>query len=205
MIQIFHGEDQLGSRQAFNQVLNQAKTAEILRLDHKSIDLDQVNAFLNGNSLFPGDKILAITNFFSISKPVLEKILKLIGTSDISIVIWQDKTLNATQLKTFPQVQVKSFTKSNPLWGCLNSLQPKNSKKFFPLFHKIIGDSYDLFLYLVKAQVRKQILSQSRFYPASLKRAYMRLTELDFANKTGQLSIPAPIALERILLELMEH
>lgn len=211
MIHIFHGDDQQGSRAAFNQYLDSQSTADILRLDHKDTNLDQINGFLNGPSLFPGSKIIAFSNFFSISKPILDKLIKIISSPLVKegaggdLVLWQDKLLNATQLKTFPQAVTQIFKQNNPLWSCLNSLQPHNSKKFFPTFHLIIADNYDLFLYLVKAQIRKQLTTPSRFSFASLKRCYLRLTELDFANKTGQLSISAPVALERILLELMEH
>lgn len=214
MVHIFHGDDQQGSRAAFNQYLDSQSTADILRLDQKEINLDLISGFLNGPSLFPGQKIIAFSNFFTISKPILEKVIKMIDSNsgNYHLVIWQDKLLNTTQLKTlptgrhgFPQAQIKSFSRNNPIWGCLNNLQPYNSKKFFPIFHDVTKDNYDLFLYLVKGQIRKQLISTSRFSATSLKRAYLHLTELDSANKTGQLSIPAPIALERILLELMEY
>lgn len=207
MIHILHGDSQKDSRMALNNLLDQNKNADILKLDNKEIDLDKINNFLNGPSLFVGNKILVLSNFFSITKSVLDKLIKIIKTDkDSQIIIWQDKTLNATQLKTFPTAKVENFRMDNKLFKCLNSVKPKNLKILIPLLHQIYNDDlYDLFLYLLKGNIRKQLISSySQFNKDFLKKTYLQLIELDYQNKSGQLSIDRELALERILINLVQ-
>lgn len=206
MIHIFHGDNQKDSRNALNNFLEQNQNTDILKLDSKEIDLDKINNFLNGPSLFTGNKTLVLLNFFSISKPILDKLIKIIKTDkDSQIIIWQDKTLNATQLKTFPNSKTESFKVDNNLFKCLNSIRPNNLKNLIPLLHQVYEDGlYDLFLYFVKNNFRKQLTSFSSFNKDLLKKSYLQVIELDYQNKSGQLSIPKELALERILINLVK-
>lgn len=207
MIYIFHGDDQSKSRQAFNQQLASYSTSDILRLDSKSIDLDQINNFLNGASLFAIEKTLSISNFFSISKPILDKLIKIINNSDPvnNIVLWQDKGLNVTQTKTFPKAKIEAFRLNNKLFACLNSIRPKNISGFVPLFNETIKEGlYDLFLYMLKNQLRKQLITFSKFDKKLTCKTYLQLIELDYQNKSGQLTIPKELALQRTIINLIK-
>src|SRR5574344_2061981 len=114
MIYIFHGDNQFDSRQALNKLLEEYSQHDQLKTDSKNVDLDRVNLFLQSSSLFAQNKVLIIENFFSTNKSILDKLIKVIKNSDnIDLIIWQDKTLNATQLKTFSQAKVQLFALSN--------------------------------------------------------------------------------------------
>ncbi|MCW1949220.1 MAG: hypothetical protein KIH89_002100 [Candidatus Shapirobacteria bacterium] len=206
MINIFHGDDQLKSRQAVNSFLDQKTGFDILRLDSKDINLDQINGFINSQSLFTSLKIIVFFNFFSVSKPILDKVLRIIKSNDsFDIVIWQDKTLNVTQLKTFPQAKSEVFPLDKKLFKCINSLAPKNASRFIPLYHQVLEqEPFELFLFWLKSNLRKQLTTFSKFNPDSLKTAYLQTIELDYQSKTGQLAISKDMALERILLNLMK-
>lgn len=204
MIYIFHGDNQFESRKAFNDFLNQDKNTDILRLDSKNVEIDQVNLFLQECSLFNNKKILAINNLFAVNKSILDKIIKLINQiENIDIVLWQDKTATTTQIKTLKSPQIKIFSLDNKLFSCLNSIKPKNLTKVIPLYHQVIDlDLYDLFLYFLKNNFRKQLTSYPKFDQQITKRFYLQLIELDFKNKTGELNIPKELALERMLVNL---
>ncbi|MDD2224868.1 MAG: hypothetical protein PHP97_01770 [Candidatus Shapirobacteria bacterium] len=204
MIYIFHGDNQLESRRSFSDFLDQNKNIDILRLDSKNITVDQVNLFLQESSLFNSKKILSISNLFSTNKSIIDQINKLINQiENIDVVIWQDKTITPTQLKTFKTAQVKNFPLDNKLFSCLNSIKPKNITKVIPLYHQVIDFGlYDLFLYFLKNNFRKQLTSYPKFDLQTTKRIYLQLIELDFKNKTGELTIPKELALERILVNL---
>lgn len=204
MIYIFHGDNQLESRKALNDYLDQFQDTNILRLDSKTIDLEKINLFLQESSLFNDKKILSLSNLFSTNKAILDKVNQLLNQSDnLEIVIWQDKTLTATQLKTFKNPQIKNFPLDNLLFSCLNSIRPKNITRVIPLYHQVVEMGlYDLFLYFLKNNFKKQLTSYSKFDQATAKRIYLQLIELDFKNKTGELSIPKELALERILTNL---
>ena len=176
MFYVFHGDHQLNSRQALNSFLDQKTDFDILRIDSKEIDLDQINGFINSPSLFSKPKIIVFLNFFSIPKPIGDKIKKIIDNNpEFDIVIWQDKTITPTQLKSFPKAKIETFVNQEP---------------------------FELFLYWLKNHLRRQLTTYSRFSPEQLKSAYIQIIELDYQSKTGQLPISKDIALERILINL---
>ena len=206
MIYIFHGDNQFDSRQALNKLLEQYIQYDKLKTDSKNIDLDKINLFLQSSSLFAQNKVLIIENFFSTNKSILDKLIKVIKNSnDIDLIIWQDKALNATQLKTFPQSKVQLFALSNKLFGCLNAVRPKNLNGFIPLYNEVLKMGlFDLFLYLLKGNLRRQLTTYSKFDQIKTKNSYLQLIELDYQNKSGQLSVPKEIALERIMVNLLK-
>lgn len=206
MIYIFHGDDQNQSRQAFNQAIDQKKNYDILRLDNKEINLDTLNSFINSQSLFSQPRIIAFSNFFSITKPILDKLLNIIkSNSNFDIYIWQDKTLNPTQIKTFPQPIIRYFPLDKKIFLCLNNLRPKNLNIFIPLYKQVIDkEPFELFLFFTKLNLRKQLTTYTKFNQELLKKTYIQTIELDYLIKTGQLNIPKEIALERIFINLMK-
>lgn len=206
MIYIFHGDDQSKSRSAVNSFLDSKTNFDILRLDAKEIDLDQINGFINSQSLFSSQKIIAFFNFFSIPKAIGDKIIKIFKSNDsFDIVIWQDKTLTVTQLKSFPKAKTEAFPLDKKLFKCINSLAPKNAARFIPLYHQVLEqEPFELFLFWLKFNIRKQLTTFSKFSSESLKTAYLQMIELDYQSKTGQLVISKEMALERILLNLMK-
>lgn len=206
MFYLFHGDDQFKSRESLNQLIDQNTGKNILRLDAKEIDPEKINNFLNSTSLFSENKLLVLTNLFSANKSILDKVLKIIASSkDTDIAVWQDKTLLQNQIKNFPQAKISYFRADNQLFLCLNNLKPKNGKVFLPLYHKVVKkDLYDLFLFLLKNNIRKQLSSYSRFDQTLLKTTYLKLIKLDFYNKSGQLTTPKELILEKILVDLME-
>lgn len=206
MIYIFHGDDQYASRTVFNQFIDQQQNRDIFKIDSKNTNLDLVNNFLNSPSLFGSQKILVISNPFSIPKAILDKIIKLIkDDTQNDIVIWQDKTLTPTQIKNFPKAKIDHFPIDKLLFTCLNQIRPKNISKFISLYKKVIKqEPFELFLFFIKNNLRKQITSYSAFDQKVLKKTYLQLIELDFQSKNGQLAIPKEIALQRILINLIK-
>ena len=206
MIYIFHGDDQNQSRQAFNLVLDQKQNYDILRLDNKEINLDTINGFINSQSLFANPRIVAITNLFSTPKPILDKLIKIIKSNpNFDTYIWQDKPLNITQTKVFSQSVNKLFPLDKVIFSCLNNLRPNNLSKFIPLYNQVLQkEPFELFLFWVKFNLRRQLTSYTKFDQKSLKNAYIQTIELDYQSKTGQLPISKEIALERIFINLMK-
>jgi len=205
MITIFHGDDTVASRSAYLELISKAKIESILKIDSKNIDLNQINNFLSSGSLFEESKLLVISNFFSIPKANLDKVVKLINNNQCDIIIWQDKALNSTQLNVFPSAKINSFKADNYLFVCLNSIKPKNLKVFVPIYEKIISlGLFDLFLYLLRGNLRKQLQTYSKFNEALLKKTYLQIIEMEFQYKTGILPLPKELALIRVLTQLMK-
>lgn len=205
MITIFHGDNPSESRTKYLEFIDQFPNAEILRLDPKSIDLNQINNFVNGGSLLPGEKVLAIDNFFSIPKTNLDKLIKIIKISSINIAIWQDKALNSSQLKAFNKPQIYLFSADKIIQHCLNAIKPHNLPTFDKLYDQIVVQNlFDLFLWYLKTNFRHQLQGNSKFNQNILKTFYLQLIELEFQYKSGQLSLPKEIALKRVLIPLIK-
>lgn len=206
MYYIFHGDNQLTSRSALNSFLDKKINFDILRLDVKEIDLDKINGFINSQSLFSPQKIIVFFNFFSIPKAILDKLIKIIkSNSDFDVVIWQDKKLTPSQLKSFPKANVEVFSLDKKMFACVNNIYPKNLSKFLPLYHQVLEqEPFELFLFWAKMTLRRQLTGFSKFPQETLKNAYIQIIELDYQSKTGQLSIPKELAFERILINLLK-
>lgn len=205
MITIFHGDDSASSRTAYLDFLQAQKDTECFRLDPKTIDLNLIGNFLAGGSLFGGKKILAIDNFLSIPKTNLDKVLSLFSQTEIDIVLWQDKTLTAVQLKNFPKAKLNSFKSDNKVFYCLNALRPKNLNGFIILYRQVLKDGlFDLFLYMLKGNLRRWLQGYSKYDQKLVVRTYLQVIELEFQYKSGQLALPKEIALERVLVPLLK-
>jgi len=203
MITIFHGDNVQDSRHGLSQLLDQ-NHPELLRVEVKQIDLNQINLFLNSASLLNLSKTLFINNFFSANKSIIDKLAPLFNSTNSHIIIWQEKALTATQLKIFPQAKVNNFPLDNQIYACLNQIKPHNLSRFLLVFEQNINHGLvDLMLYLIKGNLRKQLQGYSRFDQSIVKKAYLDLIEADYFNKTGQLSVPLPVAIQRIMAKLL--
>lgn len=206
MIIVFHGDDNAASRQALNLYLEKQSDSDILRTDSKGLDLNQVLSFISTTSFIRPQKILVVSNFFSLPKASLDKILKSVGQEqNTSLAIWQDKALTATQLRQLPQAQTNLFRHDNQLYLCLNLIKPGNIARVAPLYRQLCQkDLFDLFLYLLKGSLRRQLQTNPKFNPPHLKKCYLKLIELEYLYKSGKLTTPKDIALETVLIELMQ-
>lgn len=205
MITIFHGDNQDLSRAAFIEATDKLHGFDILQIDAKTADENQISQFLNSLSFISASKAVCFTNFFSIPKAKLDKIIPVLtSTSNIAILIWQEKQLTAVQLKPLPLAKIELFKTNNVLYFCLNQIKPKNLAKFISYYHQVVDNNlYDLFLYLLKNNLRKKLLTYSPFNPEIIKKTYLQLIELDYLNKSGNLAISKEIALERLMIKLL--
>lgn len=196
MIYIFHGDNIKDSRQQLLSAIPQSPTQNLLHLDSKNLDPNQINNFIFGPSLFGDQKILWIDNLFSAPKPIFTQLTNQLTQADFNVYLWQDKNLTPTQLKNFPQAKVSTFKPDNAIFKCLYSIKPKNTKTCLNYYQKVIQQEYyDLFLYLLKNHLRKNLNTHTTPF-------YLKLINLDFQNKSGQLPLPREIALEQILVQL---
>jgi len=205
MVYIFHGDDQFQSRLAFSQLLESFTNCQLYKTEAKSLDLDSINLLFNSTSLFYDQKVIAIGNFFSLNKSQINQILKHHKKNpSVELLLWQDKKLTQTQIKIFPQAKISYFPINRLLFQALNNLKPNNINRFLDMLSQVlIQEPYDLVLYLFKNSLRKQLTTYTQFDINKLTQAYLSLIELDYQNKTGQLTTPKDIALERIFLKLM--
>ncbi len=204
MISIFHGTDTFKSRQALNLAIKKIDSPDFIRLDQKQINLEIIQSFLNTQSLLQQPKVLILTGFFSLHPATRSKIATVLNQSEHQIFIWQDKKLTTAQTKIIQNAKNFESNISSILWNCLNNFQPKSLKKFLPLYHQLLeSEPHDLFLYLLKNKIRKELTTFSRFSTPALKNFYLKLIQLDYQNKTGQLTDPKEQVLERLFINFL--
>lgn len=203
MINIFHGDNNTASRNEYNKLLDSFK-GDVLRLDSKQIDLNKINNFLEGSSLFADKKMLGISNFFSIPKANADKLIKIFNNTKTDIAIWQEKKLNPTQQKTFPKAKLNCFELEKIIYTLLNQIKPHNLKNFILQLRLVQKtEPFDLIFFWIKFNIRRQLTNYSKLSEQSLKKAYLQLIDLDYFNKTGELIISREIALIRIMSPLL--
>lgn len=205
MIYIYHGDDQYKSQQAYQVKLAQYQNFEQLHFENKSIDIEKINQFINSGSLFGSDKLLILDNPFSLLKANLDKLQKIVQNStDVDIIIWQDKSLKPTEINILGKATVAKFPLDKKLFACLNSLKPGNIHSFCALYQETISqEPFELFFFWLKNNIRKNLTSYSKFSEDKLKNAYLKLIDVEYKYKNGLLYEPKESAVLNILVDLM--
>lgn len=205
MIMIFHGDNISASQSAIDQFVFSKTNYLTYRFDSKEIDPNNINLILNSTSLLQDKKLIIFTNLFSAPKATLDKLISILNSTSEDICIWQDKVLTITQLKIFPQAKVNLSKRDNFLYKSLNSIIPKNSAAFCRTYQKVIDENmFDLYLYLLKGNLRRQLSTFSKFPTGQLQKSYLQIIELEYLYKSGQLTLSKDIALQRIILNLIK-
>lgn len=206
MIYIFHGDHNFQSYTVFSELLKNYETHEKFHQVGKNIDPDSLDRFLNTPSLFSETKAVILENPFSLLKPSFDKIIKLINSHpDFDYVFWQDKKIEASKLKLLPSAKISIFSLPELLFSCLNSIKPKNKAEFSEKYQKLMSTfPLELALFWFKNTLRRQLTTYSKFSETNLKKTYLNLIELDKASKNGTLTQPKDIAIERIILSLLD-
>ncbi len=206
MIYIFHGNNTPQSYSAFSQILDTKVNFQKFKSEGKNFNIDQLNRFLNTASLFSENKAIVIENFFSLPKNIFDKAINLIiSHPEYDYLFWQNKKIEATKLKLFPQAEIKFFSLPETLFTCLNSLLPKNQKDFISKYQNLLSTlPFELILFWFKNTLRRQLGTYSKFPEKKLKQAYLDLIELDYRSKSGQLPLNKEDSLCRWALDLMD-
>jgi len=206
VIYIFHGDNTSQSYSAYSDALKHYQNHEKFHQNAKSFDLDSFDRYLNTPSLFSQDKVIIIDNFFSLLKIPFDKAKKLIDSHpDFDYLFWQDKKIEAAKIKGFPKAEIKFFALPELLFTCLNAIKPQNQNDFLKKYSLLLNTlPIELIMFWFKNTLRRQLTTFSKFSPENIKKAYLSLIELDFATKNGTLTIPKNIALEKIILTLID-
>jgi hypothetical protein len=206
VIYIFHGDHNALSYTAFSELVSKYDKHEKFHQSGKNIDPNSLDNFLNTPSLFSETKVVILDNFFSLLKTPFDKIVKLINSHpDFDYLLWQDKKIEAAKLKLFPQSTVEIFTLPELLFSCLNAIKPRNKIEFSDKFQKLMAIfPLELALFWFKNTLRRQLTTYSKFSENNLKKTYLNLIELDKASKNGTLTQPKDMAIEKIILSLLD-
>lgn len=168
---IFHGDDYLASRQTLNTHLDQLANSgyEVNRLEAKDITPSDLTQLLDNTNLFGNKPTPVIFGFFSLlassNKKKLQEIL--VKNQKEEVILYEGKTLSATQLKVFPQATTKLFKPKSIIFNFLDSLKPNLNPQSIIMFKEIEkNEEVELIFALLIRQVRLLIQATE---PESLK------------------------------------
>lgn len=201
MLILIHGDHQVKVRQELQNQIARAKQAgfvDIVTLDGKGCSLTDIIQATESQSLFgTPTRLTIIENLYRRrSKTELAEIIDYLSTCppDQNLLLWDDKTLTAAQLKTLvnfqkivaplPKVIFKltdAFTPHANLPGLLKLLEAACS-----------ADSAELVLIMLARQLRLMLQKKARgsgFPDPRAVELHHQLAEIDYKNKSGRLSL----------------
>lgn len=174
MIQIFHGENIELSRKSFIEAIAKLKSGginEVVRLNGAEIVRSDLIQALESQSLFGGDRIVAIEGLFS-RRPSKEKDSLISYISSLFLIpysffllLWEPKKLTPASLKKItnkPDVVIKEFKISGLLYKFLDQVIPGNGRPASATFNSLVNEEpVELVFYLLVKRITELILENS--------------------------------------------
>lgn len=222
---ILHGDNTVASRSALAQCIKNARTkeCEIRRLDAKTLTPAQLGDALGSQELFTSQACVVIEDLFAQPKGARkDALLEIVHASSQPIVIWEKKTLTATQLKQFSSAHIQSFKTSSAMFAWLDVLGTKDLAKVFGLFQKAVeSDGVELCFAMLMRQIRlllqiktgsevklapfavSKLNNQIKFFSEEkLLQLHKRLITIDEKQKTSGSSLGLRGELELFMIEI---
>lgn len=228
MLTILHGEQTVKSRQELAQLKSQFARGEIVQFS-ASVDLTTLTQALESQSLFGGNRLVIVENLLSERrKKKHDDVLTYLQQQRFTtpLILWEDKSLSASQLAGFKNATVKQFKPEAALFAFLDSLKPGYQLTFFPLLQKTRQtEPIELIFFMIVRQVRLLLALKSKakipevmrlapwqknklenqahaFSYTQLRSLHRGLYTAEYSQKTGQSLFTLNQALDIVLTEL---
>lgn len=230
MITIVHGDDIVSSRNFL--ISQKQKRRNPLEFNGESVTLTDLVQIFEGGELFSEEKTLFLEDFLTKRKQSREKdqiLLYLAKHQNHEIFLWEGKEASLKSLALFKKAEVKHFKLPRSLFAFLDSIKPGSGPVLIGPFHKTLENMEgELVFFMLVRQIRLllalsdsnsneqidevkrlapwqrgNLQRQASFFTAEeLKKQFVRLYELDLAQKTGNLSLSLIQAIDMFLLRL---
>lgn len=122
-MQIIYGEDYLSSRNYLNKLLESTSPT---RVEAKDLELGTLKQYLGNNDLFGQSPTVVIYGLLSLlaSKKKDQLIKVILEESPTSLILYEDKDINATSLKKFTKAILKKFNIPPVIFQFMDNLKP---------------------------------------------------------------------------------
>ena len=218
---VFHGDDQLASRQALNQAIKIERgrgVGEVIRLDASNLGETELRQALESHSLFGQEKLVVVDKL-----PV--KLIDILAHHSglPPVFIWADKILTVRELKQLPNFTPKLFKVPALMFKFLDALRPDHPQAILSLYLELNqSQPTEAIFYFLHRRISQLI--QAKDSPQELKLAdwqkarlssqahhfsldqllslHRQLLEIDDLHKTGATILPLSHTLELFLLNL---
>lgn len=198
---ILHGENQLASRKALQQIIDESRAegTEIVRLDARSLSVAQLENALQSQSLFATPKLVVVEELHSLPRSKRKDgLIELIKQADVvSVVLWEKRSLTKTMLKKFEGGKATEFKLSKALFKWLD-VWGQPARTVLPLQRTVFEqDGPQLALAMLARQVRLLLETKAGLAPAAPPFALTRLK-----TQAQHFQLSELLALHKNLLEL---
>jgi DNA polymerase III delta subunit len=227
MITILHGDNTEASRAELRRLIDAAKGKEI-RTVNGSTDPAALTQALESSSLFGGDTLIVLENLFAKlgrKTKLIESLAKTIvaSASTADIVIWEEKELGVTVLKSLGTASVRLYKMPVIIFQLLDGLRPQSASTLLPLYHKVIALQAPEILYVLFVRRVRQLIqlsdnvmpeglapwqatrltAQARLFTIDkLISLHTQLLDMDIAIKTGASPFTLAQLIEQFLISL---
>lgn len=152
---IYHGEDELKSRQALNTFID--KLPSHTKLDASELDIAKLRQLTQNSDLFGNSPTIVIYGLFSLtaSKKKDSLISFLVANQAKNIILYEDKPIHALTLKKFNQAKVNLFQPPKVIFSFVENLRGGKAESAIKDFRQLI-DKYDTDPYFVFAMLIRQ-------------------------------------------------
>ncbi|HKY74441.1 MAG TPA: hypothetical protein VJ246_03970 [Patescibacteria group bacterium] len=130
MITLFHGDNTVASRSAYTRELErlEQRSVTVRRVDAKNLQQLELESLLGTQELFSSQTALAIEGLFSLPKSARQQqMISMLKSASVDVVLWDKKTVTATQQKQLGKPAVRVFQTSPVVFSWLESVVLKNA------------------------------------------------------------------------------
>ena len=215
---VCHGDKTEQSLAIFEQKVQKYRQqgVKIISLDAKKITPAQLEEALSQEDFFAEPKAITITNLLIGPKSkVRDHLVGLIKAASVDVIIWENKKITATAIKSLGNVQNLVTADDKSIWELMSLIEPDNkSARFIEKYQETVSEvasGSDPGIYILATLLwHTQMLLDSQmnnYHGIPFKRAacqnqakkftrqqltnfYQQLIWLDYRAKSGQLALP---------------
>ncbi len=207
---ILHGDDTEKSYERLKKFVDVAKKRswEVAYIDDSSQSFEEV---LSSSSLFGNERFFILKDIGRFTKKDSEWLKKNYINLAGNLIIYSDKGLNATAIKSFPSdAKIEEFKLPVLLWNFLDGLYQDNSKREIQLLHRIIEKHPVEFVFSLIAKHFKELYwvrvdavssgfpfwkinklksQASKFTSKKLSEIIEKMAQIDYEVKTSKVDL----------------
>lgn len=176
MITILHGDNTEESRAELVKLVAATKGQDLRRLDGKNLEQSALTQALESSSLFGSNVHVVVENLFSKlgKKQKLSQEYAAIlarAPSEAQIIVWEEKELSATVLKTIsPKARVQLFKMPVVIFQLLDGLRPRAAPELLPLYEKAVAaQAPELVFAMLVRRVRQLLMVKDGIAPEGMQ------------------------------------
>lgn len=175
MITLLHGDNIVESRGKLDELRAHARGKEIRYVDGKTATDDEILQAIESHSLFGGETLVIIENFFSFpgkkTKVTTKRAELLKQVKDTDIIVWESKEVTKSLLTALgSSAHAELFKLPVVIFDFLDNLKPGNRRTLLGLFKDATArDAPELIHALLIRRIRQLLMVRDGVMPSEVQ------------------------------------